>query len=94
MNLKYLLAATLAIAVATPVLAADDPQASEAPKEKKICRTERTTGSLVAQRRICMTRAEWDKLAAETKRDVEDIQRNAGSIPRTAGPNGAGAASQ
>jgi hypothetical protein len=93
MTLKYLLAATLAIAVAAPALASDDKD-QDAPKEKKICRTERVTGSLVAQRRVCMTQAEWNKLAAETKKDLEDIQRNGGAIPRTAGGNGSTAGFQ
>jgi hypothetical protein len=85
MKATYAIGAVLAIAVAAPAIAADGDKdkAKDAPKEKKICRTERVTGSLVAQRRICMTKSEWDKLALETKKDVEDIQRNAGSIPRT-----------
>lgn len=94
MRFKILLAASLAIAVSAPVLAADGDKDQEAPKEKKICRTERVTGSLVASRRVCMTKAEWDQLAAETKKDVEDIQRNGGSIPRTAGANGSTAGFQ
>ncbi len=92
MKITYLLATTLAFAIAAPALAADGDK--DAPKEKKICRTERVTGSLVASRRICMTKAEWDELAARTKNDVEDIQRNANAIPHAAGPNGAGAGSQ
>jgi predicted secreted protein len=96
MNLKVLLAAILAVSLAAPAIAGDGEQAQnkDAPKEKKICRTERVTGSLVSQRRICMTKSEWDKLAADTKRDVEDIQRNAGAIPRTAGGNGSTAGFQ
>lgn len=93
MKFRYLLVAALTVSLAAPVLAADEKD-QDAPKEKKICRVERTTGSLVNQRRICMTKAEWDQLAAQTKKDVEDIQRNAGAIPRTAGGNGSTAGFQ
>jgi predicted secreted protein len=93
MKLGITLAAVLAVAVSAPALAKDD--GDKAPvKEKKICRTEKVTGSLVAKRRICMTKAEWDKLAMETKKDLEDIQRNGNAIPRTAGGNGSTAGFQ
>jgi hypothetical protein len=94
MKFTYLLAAALTVSLAAPALAGDGDKAPDAPKEKKICRTERVTGSLVAQRRICMTKAEWDKLAQQTKNDIEDIQRNGGAIPRTAGGNGSTAGFQ
>jgi hypothetical protein len=90
------LASVLALAglLWAPAFAEQGEQAKTAPKEKKICRTERVTGSLVAQRRVCMTAEEWDKLALETRKDLEDIQRNAGSIPRTVNsdPNNQGGA--
>jgi hypothetical protein len=75
------------MAAASPSAAAD---AAEAPtEEKKICRTERSTGSLTRSRRICMTQTEWDQLRRETKRDVDDMQRNGGAIPRVQGAAGA-----
>lgn len=91
MRLTYLVAASLAMAMSVPALAADTKDVAkdhsqDAPKEKKICRTERVTGSLVSQRRICMTTAEWDKLALETKKDLDDVQRNGNAVPRTIDP--------
>jgi len=38
--------------------------------EKKICRRERATGSIMS-RRTCHTRAEWDRLEAQGKSDLE-----------------------
>ena len=58
MKFKVLLATALVGAIATPALAGDDKaQDQTAVKEKKICRTESVTGSLISKRRICMTKA-------------------------------------
>ena len=78
---NWLLTVAAAITLSAPGLAADE-QAQPDP-QKKICKTERTTGSLTRSRRICMTRAEWDQLSRDTQKDLADIQRNAGAIPRT-----------
>lgn len=94
MKFRFLLAAALAVSVAAPVLADDGDKAPDAPKEKKVCRTERVTGSLVNQRRICMTRAEWDRLALETKKDLDNIQRNSNAVPHQAGGNGSSSSAQ
>ena len=66
--------------LSTPALA-DEP--AEAAPERKICKTERATGSLTRSRRICMTQAEWDQLRRDTQKDLADMQRNGGAIPRT-----------
>jgi hypothetical protein len=70
----------MTIALSVPVLAGDGDKAQDKPKENRICRVERTTGSLINQRRICMTKAQWDQLAAETKSQLEDMQRNLGQL--------------
>lgn len=77
MKIAYLLAAISTLAVAAPTMAADKDQKSDRdpPKEKKICRTETITGSLIARQRICKTQAEWDDLAANTKKQVDDLTR-------------------
>ncbi|WP_267435280.1 hypothetical protein [Sphingomonas sp. GM_Shp_1] len=41
-------------------------------KERTICRSEGTTGSRLAGRRVCHTREEWDMIAANARKDVED----------------------
>ena len=52
-------------------------EAVEAPQEKRVCRNEKITGSLTRVRRICMTQREWDGLAANTRRDVDTLVRDA-----------------
>jgi hypothetical protein len=45
------------------LLFAGDPQAQQAPeaKEKLICRREVPIGSLIATRKICLTKAQWTR---------------------------------
>jgi len=74
--------------------AAEEPQAEEKPaKEKKICRTEKMTGSLTRVRRTCLTQREWDQLAAGTRRNVDRLTRDANQVEalRRGDANGAGA---
>ena len=51
--------------------AADDSSDQDAPKEKKICRTETVTGSLISKRRICMTKAEWDRYEQANREQLD-----------------------
>ena len=78
MKFRYLLAASLAVAVSAPGFAKDDGTAS-APKEKKVCKTERVTGSLTRVNRICMTAAEWNAIAESTRKTLSD-QINRASV--------------
>ncbi len=55
--------------------AANDEQ--EPKKEKKICRTEKATGSLTRRTRICLTAEEWRELNARTKRGLDEFGRSA-----------------
>lgn len=49
--------------------------AAEAPKEeRKICRTEKATGSLTRRNRICMTAAQWREIYDNTRRGVGEMQ--------------------
>lgn len=41
-------------------------------KEKKVCRIEEKTGSRLGARRICRTQAEWDAIAADARKDMDD----------------------
>ncbi len=53
-------------------------QATEQQDEnKKICRTERATGSLTRRTRICMTAAQWRETNARTYRGVSEMQSQA-----------------
>ena len=97
MKSGYLLAALAAFAIAAPAFAGDKDQKSEqsastgqdAPKEKKVCHTETITGSLIARQRICKTQAEWDELAAATKRTMDNYTQRQGMGGETGGANGA-----
>jgi hypothetical protein len=87
MKFRYLLAASLAVAVSAPGFAKDDGTAS-APKEKKVCKTERVTGSLVSKRRICLTQDQWDKIAADTKKNMDEYGSRMGGVRDGAGQAG------
>lgn len=93
MKFKVLLATAMVMGIATPAMAGDDKaqDQSSAPavKEKKICRTETVTGSLVAKRRTCMTKAEWDQLADNTRKTMGDMSRHQGLGTETGSGNGA-----
>ncbi|MBO9574618.1 MAG: hypothetical protein J7494_02665 [Sphingobium sp.] len=66
----------LALTVSAQAAYADDnakAENAEPAKEKKICKTERMTGSRTRVTRICMTSEQWDKLAEATAKSVNDI---------------------
>jgi hypothetical protein len=83
MKSGYILAALAAFTLAAPAMAGDKDQksdkdgqsAQEAPKEKKVCHTETVTGSLISKQRICKTQAEWDEIAANTRKTLGDYNR-------------------
>ena len=52
---------------------ATDSQAA-APEEKKICRTEKATGSLTRRTRVCLTAAQWRDVNSRTFRGVSEMQ--------------------
>jgi hypothetical protein len=82
-----MLAATAAIAAppgedpVEPAATAQADQASnasteaepEAQDERKICRTERVTGSLSRRSRVCLTAAQWRELSDRTRRGVDEM---------------------
>ena len=76
MTFKVLLAASLAIAVSAPALAKDGGSSQDAQKEKKVCRIESVTGSLISKQRICRTQGEWDAIAANTRKTLGDMNRH------------------
>jgi hypothetical protein len=76
MKAILMVAGAVALASATVAYAADDEEAAteSADADKVICKTERVTGSRTRTSRICMTRAQWDELAAATKAKVDKFQ--------------------
>jgi len=57
----------------TAAAASTDAQAETA-DDKKICRTERATGSLTRRTRVCLTAAQWREINAKTMRGVSEMQ--------------------
>lgn len=55
--------------------------ANEAAGQKKVCRSEKLTGSLTRVRRICQTQAEWDAMAQNTREGVDRYTRSATGQP-------------
>lgn len=83
------LAGAMAMAMAAGSASAQD-DAPEAPREKKICRTERATGSLTRRTRICMTEAQWRELNSRTHKGVSEMQGQASGGQAVANNPGAG----
>lgn len=52
------------------------------PEERKICRTDKATGSLTRRNRICMTQAQWREIYDRTRRGVSELQGSASGAPR------------
>lgn len=78
-NLALLAAATASTPVPQPEpTAAATPAAAEKPPEKLLCRKERVTGSLTRVRKICMTQRDWDTLASNTRKSMDDLRGDAG----------------
>ena len=49
-------------------------EAADPADEKKICRTERATGSLTRRTRVCMTAAQWRDVNTRTFKGVSEMQ--------------------
>lgn len=62
---------------------AAEPAATPADADKPICKTQYETGSRVRAKKICLTKEEWDKLAQETAKGMNDISRSASRIPQS-----------
>jgi len=55
------------------LLAAGEPAAPQPAKDRLICRRETPIGSLIARRKMCMTAAEWDKLARDGNEEARKM---------------------
>ena len=49
-------------------------------KEKKICRREETTGSILGSRPVCHTKSEWAAIDEANKRNADDSMDRARNI--------------
>jgi hypothetical protein len=64
---------------AAPALA-DKNDGTKPPKEKKICRRETVTGSIVGFKSVCHTKAEWDSIDASNNGRAQDDLNRAGQL--------------
>lgn len=67
MRKSSLLAAAAVWLLAGAATAREKPP--EAPKQKKICKSVKTTSSRIAAKRICKTEAEWAQASAQEELD-------------------------
>lgn len=79
MKKTAILVSAALLASGTAAIAADKETegAKDAKEEKRICKTEKVTGSLTRVRRTCLTQREWDRLAEITRRNVNELERDA-----------------
>jgi len=78
--IKRCMIALVVLSAATAVSAADEKSkdgTEVAEKDKVICKTDRSTGSLTRKKRICRTRAQWDEISAAARKGVDDLVRAA-----------------
>lgn len=73
-----------AVLVAAPVFVAhaqsgggQAPAATAASEaDKQICKKEKETGSRLAAKKVCRTKAEWDEFYRQQRAETEQMQRN------------------
>lgn len=73
MKALYVAGAVLAF-ITAPASAQDNDTATT---EKKVCKSEKITGSLTRVRRVCMSQREWDQLAEDRARSLNRLERSA-----------------
>ncbi|OYQ35211.1 hypothetical protein CHU95_08240 [Niveispirillum lacus] len=44
--------------------------------DKQICKKEKETGSRLAAKKVCRTKAEWDEFYRQQRAETEQMQRN------------------
>ena len=63
-----------------------EPQAErQAKQEKRICRTEKATGSLTRRTRLCLTQAQWQELNNGTRKGLDEFVATASGAPKCLG---------
>jgi predicted secreted protein len=77
--MKSLFVAAAAMVMIAGSVSAQETQSAEQepPQERKICRTEKATGSLTRRTRVCLTEAQWRELNDRTRRGVDEMNRAA-----------------
>jgi len=75
--MRYGFIIPVSVLLCATAVAAQPSADEQAKQEKKICRSDKMTGSLTRVRRICMTEAEWRESRARTKKGVDELQSSA-----------------
>ena len=83
MRVISIAASILIAAIGVSAVAEEQPD-DAAKTEKKICRTEKMTGSLTRRSRICLTEAQWRELRSRNKNGVDELQGSASGSSVTA----------
>ena len=75
MRIQTVIGVAAAAMLAAPGLSqtapAAPPAANGTQPEKKICKRDKATGSIMA-RSVCRTKAEWDAITAQSKQNLEN----------------------
>lgn len=74
--LALALTASFSIGAGVNTESGDTPPAPSK-KEKLICKSEKVTGSRTKVNRTCLTKEQWEQLAANTKKGLDEMGRNA-----------------
>ncbi len=78
-----LVAALLASVALTPAMAKDNDKDAPVAADKKVCKRDVKTGSIMP-RPVCRTRAEWDDMTARSQADkdrINDMDRSRSMTP-------------
>ena len=80
------LAAALLAGTAVPSMAQDPATAAPVAQEKKandpnqvVCERQESTGSRIASKRVCMTRAQWAERKLQDRQELDRVQIQRGS---------------
>lgn len=65
----------LAAAIAAPAFAANTAK-TDADKDKLICKREIPIGSLIASRKVCLTKAQWDRRIEDGNRETRKMMED------------------
>ena len=67
-----------AFSLSAPAFSADKPIQAGVEKDKLICRREVPVGSLIASRKICLTKADWSRRAEDGNEEARRLYDRGG----------------
>jgi hypothetical protein len=67
----FLEVVTSLLLAGSPETAANASAPTDQPQERKICRKQVETGSLVKGKKICFTAKQWQKIADQNREEIE-----------------------